>query len=294
MNKFDRSIISTVISELRSNTNLDVQEYKDFFISVFFVFFMSTHRRGPDIDIDLRFSGPMLAPYEDGFFSELVLAAEQADTIFKDELGLCETIKHLIARAGKKNATAFRHACIQLHTIVSNSGFSAIAGDCFEEIIQSFSETHGTRAGESYTPRELVEMMVEIVEPIGGESVYDPVCGSGGFLVLANTKALNSTNHAPLKIHGREINLSAARIARMNCIVHGIFDSDIRTADSLQDLDVSAYDIILANPPFSLATDSYDRSATCSYFDFGPPPANNADFAFLLCRGVFARGTSLS
>jgi type I restriction enzyme M protein len=63
--------------------------------------------------------------------------------------------------------------------------------------------------------------------------------------------------------------------------VHGIIDSDIRISDSLQALEVSAYDIVLANPPFSLVTDSYERSTACSYFDFGAPPPNNADFAFL-------------
>ncbi|WP_448105637.1 HsdM family class I SAM-dependent methyltransferase [Pseudomonas lini] len=281
MNKLDRSIISTIISELRSNTNLDTQEYKDFFVSVFFVFFMSVHRRSLTKNIDLNFLESILAPHNDNLFSELLLAAKQVDSIYKDELDLRETIEHLIARAGKENATAFRQACIQLYGVVSNNEFPVVAGDCFEQIIQSFSETQGKRAGEAYTPRGLVEMMVEIVEPRGGESVYDPTCGSGGFLISANIKALNSKDHAPLQVHGREINLSAARIARINCIVHGIIDSDIRTSDSLQALEVSTYDIILANPPFSLATDSYERSTTCSYFDFGMPPPNNADFAFL-------------
>jgi type I restriction enzyme M protein len=279
VNKFDHSFTSAIISELRSNTNLDTQEYKDFFVSVFFVFFMSIHRRDLMQNIDLYFLESMLAPQGDDFFPKLLLAAEHVDIFYKNELGLRETIEHLITRAGKMNATAFRQACIKLYDVVSRNELPA--GDCFEQIIQTFSETQGKRAGEAYTPRGLVEMMVEIVKPRGGESVYDPTCGSGGFLISANIKALNSENHSPLQIHGREINLSAARIARMNCIVHGIVDSDIRISDSLQALEVSTYDIILANPPFSLVTDSYERSTTCSYFEFGAPPPNNADFAFL-------------
>ncbi|WP_223530902.1 class I SAM-dependent DNA methyltransferase [Pseudomonas sp. GL-R-19] len=281
MSKIDHSFISTIISELRSNTNLDVQEYKDFFVSVFFVFFMSSHRRDLIKDIDSNFLESLSTTHGDNFFSKLLLTAEQVDIFYKSELGLRETIEHLITRGGKVNAIDFRQACIKLYDVVSRSEFPAVAGDCFEKIIQDFSETQGKRAGEAYTPRELVEMMVEIVEPRGGESVYDPTCGSGGFLISANIKALNSKVHTPVKIHGREINLSAARIAKINCIVHGIADGDIRISDSLQSLEVSAYDIVLANPPFSLVTDSYQRSTACSYLDFGVPPPSNADFAFL-------------
>ncbi|MFJ2459489.1 class I SAM-dependent DNA methyltransferase [Pseudomonas neuropathica] len=281
MSNFDQSFISGIISQLRSNTNLDAHEYKDFFISIFFVFFMSSHR--PDLikNINLFFLHSLSTNYKDSFFSELLLAAEQVDVFYKGELGLKETIEHLTIRAGKINNSSLKQACINLYDVISRSEFPAIAGDCFEKIIQEFSEAQGKSAGEAYTPRELVEMMVELVEPKGGESVYDPTCGSGGFLISANNKALNSKGHTPVQIHGREINLSAARIARINCIVHGITDGDIRISDSLQNLEVSSYDIILANPPFSLATDSYQKINACSYLDFGMPPPSNADFAFL-------------
>lgn len=281
MSKLDQSVISGIISDLRSNTNLDAQEYKDFFVSVFFVFFMLSHRRDLIKDIDSFFLQPLSTNYRGNFFSELLLAAEQVDVFYKAELGLKETIEHLITRAGKVNDSVLRQACINLYKVVSRSEFHAAAGDCFEKIIQDFAEVQGKSAGEAYTPRELVDMMVELVEPRGGESVYDPTCGSGGFLISANNKALNSKDRTPVQIHGREINLSAARIARINCIVHGITDGDIRMSDSLQDLEVSSYDIVLANPPFSLTTDSYQKTNSCSYLDFGMPPPRNADFAFL-------------
>lgn len=278
MSKFDQSFISTIISELHSSTNLDAQEYRDFIVSVFFVFFISIHRHDLLKDVDSSLSESILKP-RDNFFSELLVAAERVDMLYQSELGLKETIEHLIVRAGDVNATAFRSACFKLYDLVLKSDLPA--GDSFGHIIQNFSEAQGRRASEAYTPRALVEMMVELVAPRGGESVYDPVCGSGGFLISANDKALRTESRLPLNIHGREINLSAARIAKMNCIVHGIHGSDIRIADSLQAFEVSAYDIILANPPFSLATDSYERNTSCSYFDFGAPPPNNADFAFL-------------
>lgn len=281
MSKTDYSFINTILSQFRSSANLDVQECKDFFVSVFFVFFISSRRRGHIDSGDFYCLASLSMVHGDNFFSELLLAANQVDTFYNDELALTETIGHLITRAGKLNSDDIRQACIKLYDVVSRSEFPAIAGDCFEKIIQYFSEEQGKRAREAYTPRELVEMMVELVEPRGGESVYDPTCGSGRFLISANVKALNSKGHAPVKIHGREINLSTARIAKINCVVHGVSGFDIRVSDSLQNIEVSAYDIVLANPPFSLVTDSYERSTDCSYLDFGVPPPGNADFAFL-------------
>lgn len=279
MSKFDRSYIRAIISELHSSTNLDAQEYRDFIISVFFVFFILIHRRELLKDADSCVPESILKRPSGDFFSELLAAASRVDMLYESELDLKTTIEHLMVRAGDLNATALKSACFKLYDLVLNS--EHLAGDSFEYIIQNFSEAQGRKASEAYTPRALVEMMVELVAPKGGESIYDPVCGSGGFLISANEKALRTESGLPLNIHGREINLSASRIAKMNCIVHGIHDSDIRIADSLQAFEVSAYDIILAHPPFSLATDSYGVDSSCSYLDFGVPSPNNADFAFL-------------
>lgn len=279
MSIFDRSLISAIISELHSSTNLDAQEYRDFIVCVFFVFFVSIHRHDLLTDVHSSSSESILKPSSDDFFSEILAAAERVDMLYESELDLKRTIEHLVVRAGDINAAAFKSTCFKLYDLVLNS--ELLAGDYFEYIIQDFSETQGRRASEAYTPRALVEMMVDLVAPTGGESIYDPVCGSGGFLISANDKALRAKGGSPLDIHGSEINLSAARIAKMNCIVHGIHGSDIRIADSLQTFEVSAYDIVLAHPPFSLATDSYERNSSCSYLDFGVPSPNNADFAFL-------------
>lgn len=278
MSRFDRSFISAIMSELHSSANLDAQEYRDFIVSVFFVYFILIHRQDLLKSVDFSLSDSILKPPSADFFSELLTVAERVDRLYEGELDLTRTIEHLMVRAGDVNAAAFRSACFKLYYLVLNN--EPLAGDYFEHIIQNFSEAQG-RASEAYTPRGLVEMMVELVAPQGGESVYDPVCGSGGFLISANDKAQRTKSGLPLHIHGREINLSAARIAKMNCIVHGIQGSDINIADSLQAFEVSTYDIILAHPPFSLATDSYKKNSSCSYLDFGVPSPNNADFAFL-------------
>lgn len=279
MSDFEHSIIDTIIDDLRSKTHLDTQEYTDFFVCIFFVIYSSIHNRIIDDHLQALLRESIKTSQNDIIVSTLLQAADQIDGAYSNELSLRIAIQHLTERV--RNPFAVTETCIQLYKLISSHIFPTAAGGFFEKIIQHFAEAQGKRAGEAYTPRELVKMMVDIVEPIGGESLYDPTCGSGGFLISANISALTCKHSGPLKIYGREINSSAARIAKINCIVHGITDFEIRKSDSLQEIEASTYDIVLANPPFSLSTSSYQSGITTSYFDFGAPPPNKADFAFL-------------
>ncbi|MDH1930691.1 HsdM family class I SAM-dependent methyltransferase [Pseudomonas sp. 22373] len=279
MSDFKYSIIDNIIDDLRSKTNLDIQDYTDFFVGIFFVIFSSIHNRKIDDHLQALLRESIKTSRNDIVISTLLQAADQVDSAYSNELNLRIAIQHLTERV--RNPFAVTETCIQLYELISSHSFPAAAGSFFEKIIQHFAEAQGKRAGEAYTPRELVKMMVDIVEPVGGESLYDPTCGSGGFLISANINALTCKRSGPLKIYGREINSSAARIAKINCIVHGVTDFEIRKSDSLQEVEASTYDIVLANPPFSLSTSSYQAGITTSYFDFGAPPPNKADFAFL-------------
>ncbi len=279
MSDFEYSIIDTIIDDLRSKTNLDTQDYTDFFVGIFFVIFSSIHNKKIDDHLQALLRDSIKTSQNDVIISILLQAADQVDLAYSDDLSLRIAIQHLTERV--RNPSAVTETCIQLHELISSNIFPAAAGRFFEKIIQHFAEAQGKRAGEAYTPRELVKMMVDIVEPVGGESLYDPTCGSGGFLISANISALTCKRSGPLKIYGREINSSAARIAKINCILHGITNFEIRKSDSLQEVDASSYDIVLANPPFSLSTSSYQAGITTAYFDFGAPPPNKADFAFL-------------
>lgn len=163
-------------------------------------------------------------------------------------------------------------------------------GAAYEYLLREFAEASGRKAGEFFTPRHIVHLLVKILAPQPGESIVDPACGSGGMLV-ETAHAIESAggNPAAVSLHGQEANLTTSAIARMNLFLHGLEDFDIRRGDTFRNprfLDKGAlrqFDMVIANPPFSLqnwgvetwAKDPYGR-VIC-----GVPPAKNGDFAWV-------------
>ncbi|CAI2186232.1 8383_t:CDS:2 [Funneliformis geosporum] len=138
---------------------------------------------------------------------------------------------------------------------------SDIKGDAFEYFLKN-SVSVGNDLGEYFTPRHIVKLIVEIVDPKFGETVYDPACGTGGFLIEAfkhikNKCKQNLKNLKFLKeetIFGREIS-GTTKIAKMNMIIIGDGHNNIRQMDSLEFPVRDKYDIVLTNFPFSQTTD---------------------------------------
>lgn len=164
-----------------------------------------------------------------------------------------------------------------------------LLGAGYEYLLKNFADESGKKAGEFFTPREVVNLLVGILQPEPGESVYDPTCGSGGMLV-ATINQLRDTgkDHRTLRVYGREINLTTASIARMNLFLHEIEDFDIKRGDTLRapafkDTTgaVRTFDAVIANPPFSLSNWGADRWASDPRAICGLPPAKNGDFAFV-------------
>jgi type I restriction enzyme M protein len=171
-------------------------------------------------------------------------------------------------------------------TVVPND----MLGAAYEYLLRQFADESGKKAGEFFTPRAVVRLLVAILDPQPGEAVYDPACGSGGMLV----ETINGVREAggdtrTLRLYGQEVNLTTAAIARMNLFLHDLEDFRIVRGDTLREprfLERSGlrrFDVVVANPPFSLknwgadtwTADPYDR-AFC-----GVPPANTADFAWV-------------
>ncbi|MEO9249152.1 class I SAM-dependent DNA methyltransferase [Citricoccus nitrophenolicus] len=163
-------------------------------------------------------------------------------------------------------------------------------GAAYEYLLREFAEASGKKAGEFFTPRHVVHLLVRILDPQPGESIGDPACGSGGMLVEAsNTVREHGGDPRTLRLYGQEVNLTTSAIAKMNLYLHGLQDFRIVRGDTFSDpklLDgdaLQAFDIGLANPPFSLqnwgadawAHDPFGR-AFC-----GVPPAKNGDFAWI-------------
>jgi len=138
-----------------------------------------------------------------------------------------------------------------------------VIGDAYEVLIKKFADATNKKAGEFYTPRSVVQLMVEILDPLEGDSVYDPTCGTAGML-LAVIAYVTERGGDPRtlfgKLYGQEKNLTTAAVARMNLLLHGIDDFAIVQGDTLRQPAFSdpatgglaTHDCVLANPPFSL------------------------------------------
>lgn len=140
---------------------------------------------------------------------------------------------------------------------------SDVMGDAYEYLIKQFADTTKNKAGEFYTPRSVVRLLVDILDPKEGETVYDPACGTGGMLLGAVAHVRDRGGDPRTffgKLYGQEKNLTTAAAARMNLLMHGVEDFTIERGDTLRQpvftsLDtggLAQFDVVIANPPFSL------------------------------------------
>lgn len=167
-----------------------------------------------------------------------------------------------------------------------------ILGQAYEYLIKKFADLTNKKAGEFYTPRSVVALMVRILAPKAGETIYDPACGTGGMLLEALHYAKEHDVDENLmlgKLYGQEKNLTTSAIARMNLFLHGAEDFHIERGDTLRlpafysGDSLATFDCVIANPPFSLEkwgddvwiNDPYGRNFA------GVPPAKTGDFAWV-------------
>lgn len=138
---------------------------------------------------------------------------------------------------------------------------SDVKGDAFEYFLKN-SISVGNDLGEYFTPRHIVKLVVDLVDPKYGDTVYDPACGTGGFLIQAFRHIKNRVRETPERlrvlkndtIFGRELT-GTAKIAKMNMIIIGDGHTNIEQVDSLESPIKSKYDVVLTNYPFSQETD---------------------------------------
>jgi len=177
-----------------------------------------------------------------------------------------------------KNPKTLAAIVKKLDTIKLMDADSDVKGDAFEYFLKD-SIIVGNDLGEYFTPRHLVKLMIEITEPKFGEKIYDPTCGTGGFLIAAfnyikDRCANTKENNRILKeesIFGGELT-NTARIAKMNMILTGDGHTNIKQLDSLENPITEKFDLVLANPPYGQQTD---------YGDYYPIPSNIGDAIFI-------------
>jgi len=159
-----------------------------------------------------------------------------------------------------------------------------ILGRVYEYFLGGFAGSEGKRGGEFYTPRSVVRVLVEMLEPYKGR-VYDPCCGSGGMFVQSEKFVESHGGRiGDIAIYGQESNYTTWRLCKMNLAVRGI-DADIRWnnegsfhKDELKDL---RFDYVLANPPFNISDWGGERLREDARWTYGAPPVGNANYAWL-------------
>lgn len=172
---------------------------------------------------------------------------------------------------------------------LGNNNYDAdIMGDANEYLIRHFADDDNKNAGDFFTPRTIVKLLVKMLAPEANHSIYDPACGTGGMLIeyIRQTK---SRTGAGQFIYGQENMTSTSAIARMNLYLHGIEDFHIKTGDTLRNPQfiyrgqLQKFDYVVANPPFGLdgwgaeqfETDVWGRNI------WGCPSDSNADYAWI-------------
>jgi len=164
-----------------------------------------------------------------------------------------------------------------------------VLGRVYEYFLSQFASAEGKKGGEFYTPRCVVKLLVEMLEPYRGR-VYDPCCGSSGMFVQSvefiRAHAKGNGNggkaKADISIYGQESNYTTWRLAKMNLAIRGI-DGQIAHGDTFHNdrhPDLKA-DFILANPPFNISDWGGERLRDDKRWQYGVPPAGNANFAWV-------------
>ena len=164
-----------------------------------------------------------------------------------------------------------------------------VLGRVYEYFLSQFASAEGKKGGQFYTPRSVVRLLVEMLEPYSGR-VYDPCCGSSGMFVQsvefirahANGNGNGGKARGDISIYGQESNNTTWRLAQMNLAIRGI-EGQIANGDSFHNdrhPDLKA-DYILANPPFNVSDWGGERLRDDKRWAYGVPPAGNANFAWV-------------
>ncbi len=165
-----------------------------------------------------------------------------------------------------------------------------VFGRAYEYLIRQFADDAGKKGGEFYTPREVVRVLVDILDPQPGMRVYDPCCGSGGMLVYSAFHIKESSgSYDDITLLGQERNLNTWAICEMNMILHDLSDANIEKGDTLrnpkfrEEDELMIFDRVIANPMWNqkkwsksfLEDDPYNR------FPYGLPPNSSADWTWV-------------
>ncbi len=166
--------------------------------------------------------------------------------------------------------------------------FPDLLGAAYEYLIKQFADSAGKKGGEFYTPRDVVRLMVEILDPGPGMRIYDPYVGSGGMLIQSKNYVIeNGGSPQSVRLYGQEDNGGTWAICKMNMILHGIADAEIENGDTLvnplhlEGGELMRFERVITNPPFSQNYSTVDMKFKERFrYGFTPETGKKADLMF--------------
>ncbi|MEH8127707.1 type I restriction-modification system subunit M [Aeromonas veronii] len=196
----------------------------------------------------------------------------------------------------KQKNTILRHlmedfAKDELNLKPSRVGTLDVIGNAYEYLIKNFAASGGQKAGEFYTPPEVSDLIAELLEPMPGDTICDPACGSGSLLMKCGRKVVANHGEKHYALYGQEAIGSTWSLAKMNMFLHGEDNHKIEWGDTIRNPklldkngDLMRFDIVTANPPFSLDKWGYEEAGNDKFgrFKRGIPPKTKGDYAFIL------------
>lgn len=178
----------------------------------------------------------------------------------------------------------------ELNLKPSRVGSLDVIGNGYEYLIKNFAASGGQKAGEFYTPPEVSDLIAELLDPQKGDSICDPACGSGSLLMKCGRKVVSNHNSKEYALYGQEAIGSTWSLAKMNMFLHGEDNHKIEWGDTIRNPklldkngDLMLFDIVTANPPFSLDKWGYEQAENDKFDRFrrGLPPKTKGDYAFI-------------
>lgn len=199
-----------------------------------------------------------------------------------DEKQKNEILRHLLEDFGKE----------KLDLRPSRVGSLDVIGNAYEYLIKHFAASSGKSAGEFYTPPEISDLLAVLLEPQEGDQICDPACGSGSLLMKCGKQVQKRFNGSKkYALFGQEAIGSTWSLAKMNMFLHGEDNHRIEWGDTIRNPKLQDnnggllhFDVVTANPPFSLDKWGHDNAAndTWGRFERGIPPKTKGDYAFIL------------
>jgi type I restriction enzyme M protein len=295
---------------------IDPSMYKDYILTMLFVKYLSDIRKFKLAEFDKKYSGDNLR-IERAMARERFIVDEEASFDYlhahrnDSDIGqIINTVLESIEDANKtKLHNVFRNLDFNseanlgqtrqrnnrlknlledftaLDLKPDNNGEINVIGDVCEYLIEKFAASAGKKAGEFYTPAEVSETLARLVAPQKGDRICDPACGSGSLLIRA-AKQVGSNDFA---LYGQEMNGSTWALCKMNMFLHEVdsahieWEDTIRHPQFIENDALMKFDIVIANPPFSLDKWGQEMAAEDRFarFQRGIPPKSKGDWAFI-------------